>query len=226
MSELKSKYNFSSLMNERHSARNFQKKEIPENLLKEIITTAQRASSWENSQPWNVYVATGEVLEQIRKEYSERSKKKIKGNADMNPGHRTNFSDQGRKNMEEFMQDISKFCQDPKMENFWLANIVLFNSPAIVYFTLNKGYMPYSVYDLGGFGMSLTLAAKDYGIDSITAYELIKYPDILRKNLKVPDNEDVIIGIALGYENDNILNKYKSTRLPLDKFCHFRNKFD
>ena len=65
MSELKSKYNFSSLMNERHSARNFQKKEIPENLLKEIITTAQRASSWENSQPWNVYVATGEVLEQI-----------------------------------------------------------------------------------------------------------------------------------------------------------------
>ena len=116
-------------MNERHSARNFQKKEIPENLLKEIITTAQRASSWENSQPWNVYVATGEVLEQIRKEYSERSKKKIKGNADMNPGHRTNFSDQGRKNMEEFMQDISKFCQDPKMENFWLSNIVLFNSP-------------------------------------------------------------------------------------------------
>ena len=48
MSESKSKYNFISLMNERHSVRNFQKKEIPENLLKEIITTAQRAASWEN----------------------------------------------------------------------------------------------------------------------------------------------------------------------------------
>ena len=110
MSESKSKYNFSSLMNERHSVRNFQKKEIPENLLKEIITTAQRASSWENSQPWNVYVATGEVLEQIRKEWREKNEKKTKGYADMNPGHRTNFSDQGRKNMEEFMQDIAKFC--------------------------------------------------------------------------------------------------------------------
>ena len=54
MSESKSKYNFISLMNERHSVRNFKKKEIPENLLKEIITTAQRAASWENSQPWNV----------------------------------------------------------------------------------------------------------------------------------------------------------------------------
>ena len=41
MSESISKYNFSSLMNERHSVRNFQKKEIPENLLKEIITTAK-----------------------------------------------------------------------------------------------------------------------------------------------------------------------------------------
>ncbi len=224
--EPKPKYNLKALMQERHSVRNFQKKEIPENIIKEIITIAQRAPSWENSQPWNVYIATGEVLEQIRKEWREKNEKKTKGYADMNPGHRTNFSDQGRKNMEDFMEDVAKFCKDPKMENFWLANIVLFNSPAIVYLTLNKGYMPYSVYDLGGFGMSLTLAAKDYGVDSITAYELIKYPDILRKNLKVPESEDVIIGIALGYEDDNIMNKYRSKRLPLDKFCHFRNKFE
>ena len=114
MSELKSKYNFSSLMNERHSARNFQKKEIPENLLKEIITTAQRASSWENSQPWNVYVATGEVLEQIRKEFRERSKKKIKGNADMNPGHRTNFSDQGEKTWKILCKIFLNFAKIQK----------------------------------------------------------------------------------------------------------------
>ena len=76
--EPKSKYNFKALMQERHSVRNFQNKEIPENLIKEIISVAQRAPSWENSQPWNVYIATGEVLEQIRKEYREKENKILK----------------------------------------------------------------------------------------------------------------------------------------------------
>ena len=84
-------------MQERHSVRNFQKKEIPENIIKEIITVAQRASSWENSQPWNVYIATGEVLEQIRKEYIQKGEQKIKGYADMNPGIELIFQNRANK---------------------------------------------------------------------------------------------------------------------------------
>uniref|UniRef100_UPI0025E6088A hypothetical protein n=1 Tax=uncultured Methanobrevibacter sp. TaxID=253161 RepID=UPI0025E6088A len=41
----------------------------------------------------------------------------------------------------------------------------------------------------GGFGMSLMLAATELGIDSIPAYELIKYPYILRDNLPIPEDE-------------------------------------
>ena len=75
--------------------------------------------------------------------------------------------------------------------------------------------------------MSLMLAAIDYGVDSLVAYSLVTYPDVLRKYLKVPDDEDIIVGIALRYEDeDKIVNKFRSTRLPLDKFCHFRNKLE
>ena len=225
--EPKPKYNLKSLMQERHSVRNFQKKEIPENIIKEIITVAQRASSWENSQPWNVYIATGEVLEQIRKEYIQKGEQKIKGYADMNPGHRTNFSKQSQQNMEAQNNAVMEFTNDPNFENFMVAVRNMYYAPMVVYFTLNKGYIPYSVYDLGGFGMSLMLAAKDYGVDSLVAYSLVTYPDVLRKYLKVPDDEDIIVGIALGYEDeDKIVNKFRSTRLPLDKFCHFRNKLE
>ena len=59
------------------------------------------------------------------------------------------------------------------------------------------------------------------------AYSLVTYPDVLRKYLKVPEDEDIIVGIALRYEDeDKIVNKFRSTRLPLDKFCHFRNKLE
>ena len=59
------------------------------------------------------------------------------------------------------------------------------------------------------------------------AYSLVTYPDVLRKYLNVPDDEDIIVGIALRYEDgDKTINKFRSTRLPLDKFCHFRNKLE
>ena len=96
----------------------------------------------------------------------------------------------------------------------------------VIYFTLNKGYIPYSVYDIGGFGQLLMLAAKDYGVDSLVAYSLSTYPDVLRKYLKVPDDEDIVMGIAFGYEDDNIMNKFRSTRLPLETFCHFKSKLE
>ena len=57
--------------------------------------------------------------------------------------------------------------------------------------------------------MGLILAATDLGVDSIPAYELVKYPYILRNNLPILDDEDIIMGIALGYESDeHIWMKY------------------
>ena len=224
--EPKSKYNLIGLAQERHSVRSFQKKEVPENLIKEIITVAQRASSWENSQPWNLYIATGEVLEQIRKEYIEKGDQNVKGYADMKPGHRTDFSKQSQKNMEAQNESFSKFTDDPKFEKFMNNVKHMYNAPMVIYFTLNKGYTPYNVFDIGGFGQVLMIAAKDYGIDSLVAYSLSNYPDVLRKYMKVPDDEDIVMGIAFGYEDDSIMNKFRSTRLPLDKFCHFKNKLE
>ena len=107
--DFKSKYNFKELCQERHSVRSFQKKEIPENLIKEILSVAHRSASWANSQPWKVYIATGEVLENIRKDSLEKGNKKEKGYSDMDPGHRTNYSKQSQKNMDEQTQAFCKF---------------------------------------------------------------------------------------------------------------------
>ena len=89
--------------------------------------------------------------------------------------------------MADFMDAIGKFDDDEDLENFNHVQHILFNSPAIVYLALPKDYTGYSLYDLGGFGMSLMLAATELGIDSIPAYELIKYPYILRDNLPIPE---------------------------------------
>ena len=49
------------------------------------------------------------------------------------------------------------------------------------------------VYDLGAFGQTLMLAASNQGLATMTAYEFVKYPGVLRANMPIPDNE--IIGM-------------------------------
>ena len=94
---------FIEVMEKRHSSRDFKKDEVSEDTLREIVKIAGMSPSWENSQPWNVYIATGETLETIREAWIAENGKKIKGSADMNPGHRTNFSERGQKNMADFI---------------------------------------------------------------------------------------------------------------------------
>ena len=103
------------------------------------------------------------------------------------------------------------------------ANPCIFNAPTMVYLTLNKGHIPYSILDLGGLEMSIMLAAKDHGVDSIPAYITIMYPDVLRKILKISEKEDIVIGIALGYEEKCALNDHRSEKLTLEEACHFYN---
>ena len=216
-----SKYNFKELMKERHSARDFQSKEIPEDTLKAIITASLNSPSWCNSQPWNIYVVTGKPLEEIKKDWISKNEQKIKGYADIKPVHRTEFSERCQKNMEEELKLIEEKTKDLELKTFWRKNIECFNAPAIVYLTVNKGHSEWSIYDIGGFGMALLLAAKDLGVDSVVAYELVKYPDILRKYVKIPDTEDIVVGIALGYESDHTVNTFRAKKSTIEEVCHF-----
>ena len=217
---VESKYNFKELMKDRHSSRRFQSKEIPEEVLKDIISISILSPSWCNSQAWNIYVVSGNTLEEIRKEWISKNNQKIKGYADMPPGHRTDFYERSQKTMAEFFKGF----EDPKFKKAANINEVqwdLFKAPTLIYLTLPKEGSKYSILDLGGLELAILLASKDHGVDSIPAYETIKYPDVIRKHVKIPENEDIIIGIALGYEDKNIINEYRSKKLKLEDCCHF-----
>ena len=126
--------------------------------------------------------------------------------------------------MNKVIKEFSEALKEPDMKSIMDANKILFNAPTVVYITVPKKRTDYNIFDTGAIEMSIMLSAKDKGIDSIAAYEAIKYPDIIRKYIKVPENEDIIIGIALGYEDkENNLSKIRSVKHSLEEACHFYN---
>ena len=80
-----------------------------------------------------------------------------------------------------------------------------------------------SIFDLGLFTQSILLAATGLGLGSIPALNFVAYPEIIRKELAIPDNLSVAFGVAIGYENtDSIINTFRSARRPLEEVVIFK----
>lgn len=204
---------FHDVLIDRHSVRHFDGRPVPVETLKTIVREAQHAPSWVNAQEWRVWIAIGEKLEAIRRAYAEKTIQGIKGYSDFPTAHRDQWSEMAQENMARFtasrieagLAEIKEQCQTQ-----------LFHAPAVAYLTLPKEASHWAVLDLGGFEQTLLLAAKAHGVDSVPAYNLVKYPDILRNELGIPNTEAIAIGIALGYPANVPLNAFRSKRRPVE----------
>ena len=58
---------------QRKSVRAFKSEPVPKEVLSEILSAAQRAPSWANTQPWEFVVATGDKLAEINRAFIEKT---------------------------------------------------------------------------------------------------------------------------------------------------------
>jgi len=102
-------------------------------------------------------------------------------------------------------------------------NYHFFHAPVVAYICMDKTLTPWSIFDLGLFSQSLMLAATHFGLDSAPAVTLAAHPDLIRKELKIPEDLSIIIGIALGYADaEHPQNKFRSPRRAVKEAVTFK----
>lgn len=99
----------------------------------------------------------------------------------------------------------------------------LFNAAAIVYLTIPRNSTMWSVLDLGAFMQSLILSAVGHGLETMSAYETVKFPQIVRSHMGVPESEILAIGVALGYADARTINGFVPDRVPLESILTIKN---
>ena len=208
--------NVSEALEARRSVRYFGDREVPEETLRSIVKDAQWAPSWANAQPWKVYIATGSRALEIRENHRGIAEPGLKGHSDLAAGHREDWGERACANMARLGSEVMGFLGDDGNQ---IADCQrdLFDAPAIVYLTMHKGTPDFGKLDMGGFAQSLMLSAREHGVDSVIAYEFVRYPEEARKFMGIPDDEAVVIGIGLGYADERKINSFRSSRAPLDE---------
>ena len=208
---------FAETLRARRSIRYFKSDPIDQALLTRIVQDACLAPSWVNAQEWQVWALTGKALEAYRAEHSRLDLAGVKGYSETKPAHREQFSAMAQENMRTFTQErVDAGLSEVKLE----SQAWLFHAPAVLFLTVPRTRGDFALLDLGGFAQTLMLAAADKGVASVIAYNLVKYPDVIRKYAPIPQDDEIVIGIALGYAASHPLNDFHSRRRPVEDILH------
>ena len=218
--------NVTEALESRYTCRAYKAEALSRQTLEEIIKAALHTPSWANSQPWEVFVAAGDVLDSLRESCLERFRSGAAPAPDLArpekwpPAIDERIHALGAARFESLgIERNDKAARRAMQEN----NNRFFGAPAVAYLCMDRTLSAWSIHDLGMLAQSIMLAAAERGVASAIAYNLVIYPDLVRAALEIPEELFVIIGIALGYEDaESNQNRFRSQRRSLEDTVRFR----
>ena len=215
----------------RRSIRAFLDKPVGQDDIARILEVASRAPSGTNTQPWKVYVLTGQARERLCEAI-------LAVNAD---------PEQARQHTEEYAyyprEWISPYV-DRRRKVGWdlytllgltrdnkagmaaqhARNYRFFDAPVGLIFTIDRIMEQGSWLDYGMFLQNIMVAARGRGLDTCPQAAFTQFHRIIREVLQLPDNEMVVCGMSLGFADESrIENKLTTERGPVPEFAKFRD---
>lgn len=218
---------FEALVGARKSIRGYKPDPVPRAVIEEIIEIAKGAPSSMNTQPWHMYVVTGEPLERIRKGNTENMMSGVPPKRDF-PMKEAYEGDHRKRQIEIAVQlfeamGIERDDKEKRMD--WvMRGFRQFDAPVSIVLTYDKILEPAAIsqFDLGAVSYGICLAAWERGLGTVINGQGIMQSSVVREHAGIPDDQNIMICIAMGYpEEDFSANSVKSRRVSNDNFVTF-----
>lgn len=179
-----------------------------------------------NTQPWKVFVLTGEKKNALQQQILERFQSGVKGGMDYQyyPEQWSEPYNTRRKECGMALYGALGIQRDDKQRRMeqWMANYRSFDAPVMLLFTMDGHLETGSYLDYGMFLQSVMLAALDHDLTTCPQAALGEYPDLVREFLGLEKGQVIVCGMALGYEDvDAPVNNYRTVREDVAEFTEF-----
>jgi len=215
-------------MLQRGAVREYLNQPVSAELMSEILELAASSPSGGNVQPWKVYALAGDAKNALSQAVLEKAAQSPSGDRPDIPVYPQAMSDPWRSRRYacgELMYSSLGIGRDDKMARFEQAakNMSFFGAPAGLIITLDRELCESQIIDVGIFVQSILLLAQERGLATCPQASWSMWSGVIRETLGLPDNEMVMVGVALGYAaTDAPINHLKQARVDLGKFAELR----
>ena len=213
----------------RRSVRAFLPTTVPNEVVQKILSTAARAPSGTNIQPWRVYVLTGSRLKQlsdaILSAYNDPEIAKT---------HTEEYPYYPKEWVSPYLERRRKIGWDlygllgitredkAKMHHQHGRNYACFDAPGGLIFSIDRVLEQGSWLDYGMFLQNIMVAARGRGLDTCPQAAFNPFHRVIHEQLQMSVNEALVCGMALGYaDSDAVENRLTTERESIDVWTTF-----
>ncbi len=212
----------------RRSIRGYLKKPVPKALIREVIEMAMRSPSSMNTQPWNFYVITGEVLDRIRAGNTERNLAGVPHSREFRIGQP--FAGEHRERQigvaKQLFGAMGIAREDTAGRQDWvLRGFRQFDAPVCVIVTYDKVLhgSDDTPFDCGAVATALVNAAWSKGLGCVINSQGIMQSPVVREHAGIADDQVIMKSIAMGWPDETFpANAVVSTRKSVDEATVWR----
>jgi len=194
-------------------------------MLEEVLAIAQHAPSNCNVQPWRVYIASGEVTDELR---SALVQTVTSGESSVMVTPIDDFYGPYRDKQIACAVElygkmgIERGDRAGRLKAS-LRNFEFFDAPHVAYICMARSFGIGVALDVGMYVQTLMLAMQSRGISSCAQAALRAFPELVAEHLGIPDDEQILCGLSFGYEDPEVpANQTRQPRDPISSNVVFR----
>lgn len=213
----------------RRSIRAFLPDLVPREEIESILKVAARAPSGTNTQPWKVYVLTGEAKLALSAAILV-----VHNDPEAAVQHAEEYAYYPREWVSPYIDRRRKVGWDlyallglTRENKVGIAaqhgrNYKFFDAPVGLIFTIDRVLEQGSWLDYGMFLQNIMVAARGRGLDTCAQAAFTQYHKIIEQQLGIPETEMVVCGMALGHaDRRKTENTLETTREAVAGFARF-----
>lgn len=105
-----------------------------------------------------------------------------------------------------------------QVQEFWLKGYSFFGAPTGIIIYIADTLPTWSILDVGMVLQTIMLLAHNQGLGSCAQLQMVAYPDILRRLMKIPPSKKIVVGLSVGYpDEEDRMAQFVSGRISLDE---------
>ena len=212
----------------RRSIRGYKPDPVPKQVIEEVLELAVRSPSSMNTQPWHLYVVTGEPLDKIRKENTERNISGVPPSREIrtpNKGYEGHHRERQIEIAVQLFQKMGIERDDKEGRQDWvLRGFRQFDAPLSIVVTFDRELLDddISKFDCGGIVNGLVTAGWSKGLGAVINSQGIMQSPVVREHAGIPDDQVIMICVAMGYPDDSFpANEVVSKRKSISELARF-----
>jgi len=202
----------------RRSIRAFLPQAVPREVIERVLEVSRWAPSGRNRQPWRVTVATGPARDALVTRMLERARaRQVEIGAMQNelPEVRAHWE-----HLRELFASAAEALGLSLWEFLMAGSYGFYGAPVVLIVSSLSGGHPGA--EVAPFITTLLLAAHDQGLGTCWLGMPLSYPDIIREELGIPEEEKLAGALALGYPDlASPANGFRSERAKVESFTRW-----